>query len=38
LLNDPALFNDMHALLGRMDSLVADIKKNPKRYINVKVF
>jgi len=38
LLNDPALYNDMHALLGRMDSLVADIKKNPKRYINVKVF
>lgn len=38
LLNDPALYNDIHALLGRMDSLVADIKKNPKRYINVKVF
>ena len=38
LLNDPALFNDMHAVLGRMDSLIADIKKNPKRYINVKVF
>jgi phospholipid/cholesterol/gamma-HCH transport system substrate-binding protein len=38
LVNDPALYNDVHALLGRMDSLVADIKKNPKRYINVKVF
>lgn len=38
LINDPALYNDVHALLGRMDSLVADIKKNPKRYINVKVF
>jgi len=38
LLNDPALYNDIHSLLGRMDSLVADIKKNPKRYINVKVF
>lgn len=38
LINDPALYNDMHSLLGRMDSLVADIKKNPKRYINVKVF
>jgi hypothetical protein len=25
-------------LLQRMDSLVADIKKNPKRYINVKIF
>ncbi|MEO8945952.1 MAG: hypothetical protein ABI338_05590, partial [Gemmatimonadaceae bacterium] len=38
LINDPAIYNDMHSLLGRMDSLVADIKKNPKRYINVKVF
>lgn len=38
LINDPALYNDVHALLGRMDSLVADVKKNPKRYINVKVF
>lgn len=38
LVNDPALYNDVHSLLGRMDSLLADIKKNPKRYINVKVF
>ena len=38
LINDPALYNDVHALLGRVDSLVADVKKNPKRYINVKVF
>lgn len=38
LVNDPTLYNDVHSLLGRMDSLLADIKKNPKRYINVKVF
>jgi len=38
LLNDPGVYNDVRALLQRMDSLVADIKKNPKRYINVKVF
>lgn len=38
LVNDPALYNDVHSLLGRMDSLLADIKKNPKRYINVKIF
>ncbi|MDQ6738744.1 MAG: MlaD family protein [Gemmatimonadota bacterium] len=38
LVNDPALYNDVHALLGRLDSLIADVKKNPKRYINVKVF
>ena len=37
-LNDPAVYNNMRELLGRMDSLVTDIKANPKRYINVKVF
>jgi phospholipid/cholesterol/gamma-HCH transport system substrate-binding protein len=38
LLNDPGVYNDVRTLLARMDSLVADIKKNPKRYINVKIF
>ena len=38
LLNDPGAYNDVRQLLQRMDSLVADIKKNPKRYINVRVF
>ena len=38
VINDPALFNDAHHLIGTIDSLVADVKKNPKRYINVKVF
>jgi phospholipid/cholesterol/gamma-HCH transport system substrate-binding protein len=38
LLNDPGAYNDVRKLLQRMDSLVADIKKNPKRYINVSVF
>jgi phospholipid/cholesterol/gamma-HCH transport system substrate-binding protein len=38
LLNDPGVYNDTRALLQRMDSLLADVKKNPKRYINVKVF
>lgn len=38
LINDPGVYNDVRALLQRMDSLVADVKKNPKKYINVKVF
>jgi phospholipid/cholesterol/gamma-HCH transport system substrate-binding protein len=38
LLNDPGAYNDVRQLLQRMDSLVADIKKNPKRYINVRIF
>ena len=38
LINDPGVYNDVRALLQRMDSLVADVKKNPKKYINVSVF
>jgi len=37
-LNDPGVYNNLHELLGRMDSLITDIKAHPKRYINVKVF
>ena len=38
VLNDPGLYNDMRALIQHGDSLVADIKKNPRKYINVRVF
>lgn len=38
LLNDPGVYIEMRSLLARLDSLTADIKANPKRYINVKVF
>ena len=38
LLNDPALYNDVRGLVARMDSLMADFKKHPKRYINLEIF
>lgn len=38
LINDPGLYNDMRMLLGRLDSLTADFKKNPRRYINLEIF
>lgn len=38
LLNDPGMYNDMRMLLQRMDSLTADFKANPKKYINLKIF
>lgn len=38
LLSDSLMYTDMRHLLGRADSLLADIKANPKRYINVKIF
>ena len=37
-LNDPGAYNDVRALIQHMDSLITDVKKNPKRYINVKIF
>ncbi|MFL5467295.1 MAG: hypothetical protein ACJ79N_09535, partial [Gemmatimonadaceae bacterium] len=38
LLNDQGAYNDARGVLLRMDSLLADIKRNPKRYINVSIF
>ena len=38
LLTDTSLYNDTHRLLRQLDSLVADIKANPKKYINVRIF
>jgi phospholipid/cholesterol/gamma-HCH transport system substrate-binding protein len=38
LVNDPGVYNELRQSLARLDSLVADVKANPKRYINVKVF
>jgi phospholipid/cholesterol/gamma-HCH transport system substrate-binding protein len=37
-LNDPGAYNDLRAVLQRMDSLLADVKRDPRRYINLKVF
>lgn len=38
LLNDPALYNNLNASAVSLDSLLQDVKKNPKRYISIKVF
>ena len=38
LLNDPGVYNQLRQLLSRLDSLTADLKANPKKYLNVKVF
>lgn len=37
-LNDPGAYNDIRSLIAHMDSLIVDVKRNPKRYINLKVF
>jgi phospholipid/cholesterol/gamma-HCH transport system substrate-binding protein len=38
LLNDPGVYNDVRMLLQRIDSLTADFKANPRKYINLKIF
>lgn len=37
-MSDPALYNDLRGVLARMDSLAADLKANPKKYINLSIF
>jgi len=38
LLSDTLLYTDVRKVLAQMDSLLADIKKNPKKYINLRIF
>jgi phospholipid/cholesterol/gamma-HCH transport system substrate-binding protein len=38
MLNDPALYQQSDSLVRELRVLIADIKKNPRRYINVRVF
>jgi phospholipid/cholesterol/gamma-HCH transport system substrate-binding protein len=38
LMKDTLLYSDLHRLISQADSVLADIKANPKKYINVKIF
>src|SRR5260221_9149765 len=38
LVNDPKLYDDARESVAQLHQLIADIKKNPKKYINLKVF
>jgi phospholipid/cholesterol/gamma-HCH transport system substrate-binding protein len=38
LLTDTLLYRNMRNLLGTVDSLMADFKKNPRKYINLSIF
>lgn len=37
LMNDPKLYNNLNHSIQSLDSLFIDIKKNPKRYISIKL-
>lgn len=38
LLNDPALYARLDTTLRRVDSLMIDLKANPRKYINLRIF
>ncbi len=38
LIDDPSVYNDLTRLLARTDSLLTDVRANPKRYFNLSVF
>jgi phospholipid/cholesterol/gamma-HCH transport system substrate-binding protein len=38
LLTDTLLYRDVRSLVTRLDSVTADLKKNPKKYINLSIF
>lgn len=37
MMHDPALYNNLNSTVSSLDSLFIDIKKNPKRYISIKL-
>lgn len=38
LVNDPSLYRSTDSLMRELRELVVDMKKNPKKYVNVRVF
>jgi hypothetical protein len=36
--NDPRLYDDARESVTQLRALIEDIKKNPKKYLNVSVF
>ncbi len=38
MVNDPRLYQNSDSLVSELRALVADIKKNPRRYVNIRVF
>jgi phospholipid/cholesterol/gamma-HCH transport system substrate-binding protein len=38
LLSDTLLYSDLRAAVHRVDSLIADFKANPRKYINLRIF
>lgn len=37
MIHDPGLYNNLNSSVAHLDSLLIDVKKNPKRYISIKL-
>jgi phospholipid/cholesterol/gamma-HCH transport system substrate-binding protein len=38
LLRDTSLYNDLRRLVGQVDTVLVDLKANPRKYINLSIF
>ncbi|RKY77981.1 hypothetical protein DRQ00_06020 [candidate division KSB1 bacterium] len=38
LVNDPALYYEMQAVVAKIDSLAEDVKRNPRKYLKISLF
>jgi phospholipid/cholesterol/gamma-HCH transport system substrate-binding protein len=38
MVNDPGLYRNSDSLMMELRDLIADLKKNPKRYIRLTIF
>lgn len=38
MLNDPSLYRNSDSVMIQLKALLADIQKNPRRYINLRIF
>ena len=38
LVNDPSLYQQTDSLVRQLRTLIADMQRNPKRYLSVRIF
>jgi phospholipid/cholesterol/gamma-HCH transport system substrate-binding protein len=38
LVNDPAFYQNSDSLVMELRALIADFRKNPRRYVNLRIF
>jgi phospholipid/cholesterol/gamma-HCH transport system substrate-binding protein len=38
MINDPSLYRNSDSVMLQLKTLLADIQRNPRRYINLRIF